>query len=299
MDDVAVASTSVAASAKPQAPVAAAPVAAPAAASAAAGVKREVPVPTMGESITQGVLREWTVKVGDSVKADQVVGVIETDKVSCSLVFISLERITTNGLGGCISVPYVQPTYAYSSICVHMCPFMSMSLFDTLVHQVTVDIRSPFAGRIDQLKANSGDEVEVGQLLFVVQEGAAGASSASAPAAKTETKSAAPVAEAAKPAPAAAKKDATAPAVGAGAASANPAKPTVGTRSESRVKLTRMRLRISDRLKDSQNTAALLTTFQECDMSNLIRMRNEHKDEFEKVHKVKLGFMSAFVKVSY
>lgn len=72
---------------------------------------------------------------------------------------------------------------------------------------------------------------------------------------------------------------------------------TKGDRSETRVKMTRMRQRISQRLKEAQNTAAMLTTFQEVDMGYLIDMRNKYKDEFEKTHGVKLGFMSAFVKV--
>ena len=55
---------------------------------------------------------------------------------------------------------------------------------------------------------------------------------------------------------------------------------------------------MAERLKDSQNTYALLTTFQECDMHNLVQMRNEFKDDFLEKHKVKLGFMSAFVKAS-
>jgi 2-oxoglutarate dehydrogenase E2 component (dihydrolipoamide succinyltransferase) len=69
-------------------------------------------------------------------------------------------------------------------------------------------------------------------------------------------------------------------------------------RTETRVKMTRMRSRISERLKSSQNTAAMLTTFQEVDMSNIIDIRNRYKDQFEKIHGVKLGFMSAFVKAS-
>jgi 2-oxoglutarate dehydrogenase E2 component (dihydrolipoamide succinyltransferase) len=57
-----------------------------------------------------------------------------------------------------------------------------------------------------------------------------------------------------------------------------------------------MRLRIAQRLKESQNTAAMLTTFQECDMSALFEMRDKYKDAFEKAHGVKLGFMSPFIK---
>jgi 2-oxoglutarate dehydrogenase E2 component (dihydrolipoamide succinyltransferase) len=71
-----------------------------------------------------------------------------------------------------------------------------------------------------------------------------------------------------------------------------------GSRGETRVKMNRMRQRIAERLKEAQNTAACLTTFQECDMGALIELRKAHKDEFEKVHGVKLGFMSAFVAAS-
>ena len=85
-------------------------------------------------------------------------------------------------------------------------------------------------------------------------------------------------------------------------ASARPApvaSPTVsGELSETRVKMTRMRQRIAQRLKEAQNTAAMLTTFQEVDMGPLIDLRNTHKEEFEKIHGVKLGFMSAFVRVT-
>lgn len=64
------------------------------------------------------------------------------------------------------------------------------------------------------------------------------------------------------------------------------------------MKMNRMRLRIAERLKSAQNTAAMLTTFQEVDMGNLMELRNAYKEEFEKTHGVKLGFMSAFVKAS-
>jgi len=67
---------------------------------------------------------------------------------------------------------------------------------------------------------------------------------------------------------------------------------------EQRVTMSRMRQRIAERLKDSQNTAAMLTTFNEIDMSALMALRNQYKDEFEKKHGVKLGFMSAFVKAA-
>jgi 2-oxoglutarate dehydrogenase E2 component (dihydrolipoamide succinyltransferase) len=122
---------------------------------------------------------------------------------------------------------------------------------------------------------------------------------AAAPVPKAEAPAPAPVpAAAAKPAPAskpaakpAAKKEPVAkPAV-------TPAAPAfAGARTEENVKMSRMRLRIAERLKESQNTAASLTTFNEIDMSNIIEFRNKYKDGILKEHGIKLGFMSAFIK---
>merc|ERR550534_3028538 len=80
-----------------------------------------------------------------------------------------------------------------------------------------------------------------------------------------------------------------------------PADPTTqiaGTRSEHRVKMNRMRLKIASRLKEAQNTNAMLTTFNELDMSNIMQLRKENQDAFVKKHGIKMGFMSAFVKAS-
>ena len=151
--------------------------------------------------------------------------------------------------------------------------------------KVSVDVRSPNAGTIVETFAQEGDEVSVGNNLFVIEAG--GTPSAKVVAAPAAPKAAAPVA-----APKAAAPKATA---------AAPAAPKVAgavDRSETRVKMTRMRQRIAQRLKEAQNTAAMLTTFQEVDMTNLIAMRNKHKEAFEKVHGVKMGFMSAFVRAA-
>merc|ERR1719201_2273363 len=80
-----------------------------------------------------------------------------------------------------------------------------------------------------------------------------------------------------------------------------PADPTTqiaGTRSEHRVKMNRMRLKIASRLKEAQNTNAMLTTFNEIDMTNLMRLRKEKQDSFVKKHGTKMGFMSTFAKAS-
>ena len=226
------------------APTPSTPASAPSSGSSAAssGEKISVPVPVMGESITQGVLAKWTAKKGSYVQMDEVVASIETDKV-------------------------------------------------------TVDVRSPAAGTIDETFADEGSEVNVGIPLFSLITGGTAPAKVSAPTPVPETKSVAAPAKSTS-APVAAPSTPKAAPAKAAAAPATPAKSKGGDRSETRVKMTRMRLRISERLKSAQNTAAMLTTFQEVDMSNLINMRNKYKDEFEKVHGIKLGFMSAFVKAS-
>jgi 2-oxoglutarate dehydrogenase E2 component (dihydrolipoamide succinyltransferase) len=113
---------------------------------------------------------------------------------------------------------------------------------------------------------------------------------------KSAAPAAAPPAKQAAPSPAPSSPQASTPAASPKTVVSNTTAAS-GIR-EHRVKMSRMRQRISQRLKDSQNTFALLTTFNEVDMSALIAMRNTYKDEFQEKHGVKLGFMSAFVKAS-
>ena len=199
----------------------------------------DVPVPSMGDSITEGTVAEWSVEVGDTVAVDDIVVMIETDKVS-------------------------------------------------------VEVRAPVSGAVTELLAELDDVVEVGAPLFKIDTSVEVAAAAPAAAAPAAAAPAAPAAEApAAPAPAAAPVPAPTP------APAMPEPPkAAGSRGETRVKMNRMRQRIAERLKEAQNTAACLTTFQECDMGALMELRKAHKDEFEKIHGVKLGFMSAFVAAS-
>jgi len=177
--------------------------------------------------------------------------------------------------------------------------------------KTSLPVNAPAAGVVTKLLVEDGETVTPGTPLFEMEEGAGGAAPA-APAAKAaEPKpaepapaaAAAPVAaapiptEAPKAAPipskpmSSSKTDFTAPAPAA-VGSAGP------SREERRVKMTRMRQRIAQRLKDAQNTCAMLTTFNEIDMSGILGMRKEYKDLFEKSHDQKLGFMSAFIKAA-
>eukprot|EP00578_Thalassiosira_sp_NH16_P011102 CAMPEP_0181104774 /NCGR_PEP_ID=MMETSP1071-20121207/15614_1 /TAXON_ID=35127 /ORGANISM="Thalassiosira sp., Strain NH16" /LENGTH=432 /DNA_ID=CAMNT_0023188009 /DNA_START=59 /DNA_END=1358 /DNA_ORIENTATION=- len=192
---------------------------------------KTIDVPTMGDSITEGTIVDIPVGPGDYVHEDDVVVVLETDKVS-------------------------------------------------------VDVRAPEGGKVVEILGEVDDVVDVGSGLPAAVEEAPVVASDPAPAA-------APAAAAAAPTPPAPKKVAQAPA-------APPAMESVttslGNRPERRSKMSRMRQRVATRLKESQNTAAMLTTFQEVDMGNFMEMRARHKDEFQKKHGVKLGFMSVFVK---
>lgn len=198
--------------------------------------KVQVTTPELGgESITEGTIGEWAVKVGDNVKKDQVIASIETDKV-------------------------------------------------------TVDVKATQDGQVLEILKPADETVEVGQALCVLgPPGAAPAASASAPAAPA---AAAPAPAAASAAPSAAAAPATAPAAPSAGA------PPATARPERREKMKRMRLAIANNLKNAQNTMAMLTTFQECDMSGLIKMRKEYKDVFEMSHGAKLGFQSPFFMAS-
>jgi len=175
--------------------------------------------------------------------------------------------------------------------------------------KVAVDIRASASGKLVEQLAAEGDTVKVGAELAKIDTAAKGEAKSAAPAAEPK-KEAAPAKAAAapstsSPAPAsaapaaapAAKKEAAQPKKEAAPAP----KPVVvksGERVERRVPASRMRQTIARRLKDSQNTAAMLTTFNEIDMTNIMALRNKYKDDFAARHGAKLGFMSAFVKAS-
>ena len=232
----------------------------------------DVMVPSLGESVTEATVSTWFKKPGDVVKVDEMLCELETDKVS-------------------------------------------------------VEVPSPVAGVLAEIIAPEGTTVPAGARLAIVTEGATAAVAA--------PKAAAPVAAPAAPAgkdvedaPAAKKamaeagltsaqvtgtgrdgrimkedvaKAAAAPAAAAASTPAPAAIPRApipadDAAREERVKMTRLRATIAKRLKDAQNTAAMLTTYNEVDMSGVMELRNTYKDVFEKKHGVKLGFMSFFVK---
>ncbi|KAG7509045.1 dihydrolipoyllysine-residue succinyltransferase component of 2-oxoglutarate dehydrogenase complex, mitochondrial-like [Solea senegalensis] len=173
--------------------------------------------------------------------------------------------------------------------------------------KTSVQVPSPVAGVIEELLVPDGGKVEGGTPLFKLRKGAAAAAKAAPSTAPEEQAAAAPPPPPPSPAstttpmpaappqavptkPVSAVKPMTAPPA--------PASPAAGGRGENRVKMNRMRLRIAQRLKEAQDTCAMLTTFNEVDMSNIQDMRKNYKDAFLKKHNTKLGFMSPFVKAA-
>uniref|UniRef100_A0AAR2LYA1 Dihydrolipoyllysine-residue succinyltransferase component of 2-oxoglutarate dehydrogenase complex, mitochondrial n=1 Tax=Pygocentrus nattereri TaxID=42514 RepID=A0AAR2LYA1_PYGNA len=169
--------------------------------------------------------------------------------------------------------------------------------------KTSVQVPSPAAGVIEELLVPDGGKVEGGTPLFKLRKGAAAAKVTPAPAPAAEAPAAAaPPPPPPTPAPAAAGPIPTTmppvPPVPAQPIASKPGEPDTGLRGGLCVKMNRMRLRIAQRLKEAQNTCAMLTTFNEVDMSNITEMRKVYKDAFLKKHGIKLGFMSAFVKAA-
>jgi 2-oxoglutarate dehydrogenase E2 component (dihydrolipoamide succinyltransferase) len=204
---------------------------------------KTIEVPTMGDSITEGTIVDIPVEPGDYVQPDEVVLVLETDKVS-------------------------------------------------------VDVRASEGGALVEILGEIDDVVEVGTNLYRIDTDADPPESASTSAPMPETEDTlTPSSEA----PQASQPVAAAPPPAAAAPPKPPPPPMaeapvfVGQRSERRTKMSRMRQTVATRLKAAQNTAAMLTTFQECDMGNLMEMRKKYQDAFVAKHGIKLGFTSAFV----
>ena len=240
----------------------------------------EVKVPVLGESVSEATIGQWLKAPGEAVKADEPIASLETDKVA-------------------------------------------------------IEVMAPVSGVMGAQLAKEGDNVAVGALIATIEEGAAGAATpaAAAPAA-APTPAPAPAPVEAEPAgdpvalsPAVrraileygidpstvkgtgkdgrlTKEDVIAAAAAAKSAppaasvSAPAAAPAAGARREERVKMTRLRQTIAKRLKDAQDTAALLTTFNDVDMSAVIAAREKYKDVFAQKHGIKLGLMSFFAKAS-
>ncbi|XP_076943491.1 dihydrolipoyllysine-residue succinyltransferase component of 2-oxoglutarate dehydrogenase complex 2, mitochondrial-like [Bidens hawaiensis] len=168
--------------------------------------------------------------------------------------------------------------------------------------KVTIDVASPEAGVIQEFVAKEGDTVEPGTKVAIISKSGEGVTTHVAPSEPSTQDAPAKVEKPSPPPPSSPPTSETQPPKAA--PKQPPSKPSATEPQlppkdrERRVPMTRLRKRVATRLKDSQNTFALLTTFNEVDMTNLMKLRSEYKDAFLEKHGVKLGLMSGFVKAA-
>ncbi|MFT6331770.1 MAG: 2-oxoglutarate dehydrogenase E2 component (dihydrolipoamide succinyltransferase) [Lentimonas sp.] len=229
----------------------------------------EIKVPALGESVSEAGIAKLYKQVGDSIAADELLVELETDKV-------------------------------------------------------TLEVNAPKAGVITSLNVAEGDNVVVGDLIASMTEGGSAATKTEAPKAAEQApqKSNAPSSNKSNqhlsPAPqrlvsennlnpasingtgkdGRVTKGDVLSNIASGAAVAAKPVASFGEKPVERVRMSKLRKIVAARLKESQNTAAILTTFNEVDMTNVMALRSEYKEAFEKKHKTKLGFMSFFVKAT-
>ena len=254
----------------------------------------DVMVPALGESVSEATVSTWFKKPGDAVKQDEMLCELETDKVSVEVpspvTGVLAEIIAPEGTTVAANARLAIVTEGAAAV-----PTAQKPKTEDPKIEAAAAVGSPGAGheevtpRADVENAPSAkkalaeaglsaDEVKgTGRDGRIMKEDVAKAVASPSPAAIP----------AAAPAPQPAPAQAGVPRAPI---------PAEDAAREERVKMTRLRATIARRLKDAQNTAAMLTTYNEVDMSGIMGLRNEYKDAFEKKHGVKLGFMSFFVK---
>jgi len=262
----------------------------------------DVKVPALGESITEGTLAQWLKKPGEAVAADEPIASLETDKVSVEVpspiagtlteqlfqegdtveVGAVIARIGEAGAGAAPSAPTadvagtpVNPPGAGEAPALRKEPEVEHAEHADLTLSPAVR-RAVLEHHVDPSKIHgTGKDGRLTKDDVLAAAAAKESSPAEAGVQAPEAK--APAAQESKPA-------------------APRPRPAPGSRNEERVKMTRLRQTIAQRLKDAQNTAALLTTYNDVDMSAVIDARARYKDLFEKKHGIRLGFMGFFVK---
>jgi 2-oxoglutarate dehydrogenase E2 component (dihydrolipoamide succinyltransferase) len=249
----------------------------------------EIRVPTLGESVTEATIGRWFKKAGDAVAVDEPLVELETDKVTIEVPAPSAGTLgeiaakdgetvavgallgqITDGAAGAVAKPAAAP--AKPAAASATAPAVAAP---APAAPKVPPVDAPLAPSVRKLSAESGVDastvpgsgkdgrVTKGDMLAAIEKAASAPTPINQPAAAVQVRAPSPADDAAR---------------------------------EERVKMTRLRQTIARRLKDVQNTAAMLTTFNEVDMSHIMAMRAQYKDVFEKKHGSKLGFMGFFTK---
>ncbi len=247
----------------------------------------EIKVPAVGESITEATIGEWQKKSGDVVKRDDVLLVLETDKASVEVVAETSGMLTTKANEGDVvqigsvigtidesaagskSAPSAAPAPKVATT-----PQAAKNSVPAAIHPDLKGHLSPATRRVvEENKLDSQSIAGTGRDGRLTKEDAVSAS----------------------------KTDSAKPAAARGAQAEAPPLPTprvVGGQEETREKMTTIRKKIAERLVSAQQTAAILTTFNEIDMSEAMKLRARYKDAFKEKYDISLGFMGLFVKAT-
>ena len=248
-------------------------------------IMAEIRVPTLGESVTEATIGKWFKKPGDAVAVDEPLVELETDKVTIEVpapaagVLAEIaakdgETVAVGALLGQIKegagAPPARPKAAPAADASPQRRARVRAAADSAAERRAAGARRcarwrPKAASIPRTVAGTGKDGRVtkGDMLAAIERAAAAPTPVAQPAAAVQVRAPSPADDAAR---------------------------------EERVKMTRLRQTIARRLKEAQNTAAMLTTFNEVDMSAVMALRNQYKELFEKKHGVKLGFMGFFVR---
>ena len=270
----------------------------------------EVKVPALGESITEATLGQWLKMPGDPVKADEPVASLETDKVAIE-VPSPVDGVMGDQLvavGDTVAVgAAIARIESGSGMPAAASPEQAVPAATPVNPEgagENVELRSDQAGAPDPAEEDDGHHLTLSPAVRrIVLEHHLDPSKIKGTGkdgrlTKDDVLAAAAKAKEA-PAPAAAPAPASAPAkAGAQTPAQAWAPASAGERKEERVRMTRLRQTVARRLKEAQNTAALLTTFNDVDMTAVMEARSRYKDLFEKKHGIRLGFMSFFVKAA-
>jgi 2-oxoglutarate dehydrogenase E2 component (dihydrolipoamide succinyltransferase) len=245
----------------------------------------EIRVPTLGESVTEATIGRWFKKAGDAVAVDEPLVELETDKVTIEVPAPSAgtlgdiiakdgETVAVGALLGQINEGAAGVAARPATASAKAAPPPSAAAAPAPAAKAP-PAEAPLAPSVRKISAESGIDaatvpgsgkdgrVTKGDMLAAIEKAAAAPTPVNQPAAAVQVRAPSPADDAAR---------------------------------EERVKMTRLRQTIARRLKDVQNTAAMLTTFNEVDMSHIMAMRAQYKDVFEKKHGSKLGFMGFFTK---
>jgi len=246
----------------------------------------EIRVPTLGESVTEATIGRWFKKAGDAVAVDEPLVELETDKVTIEvpapsagtlgeIIAADGETVAVGALLGQINDGAVSTAKPAAAPAPAKSAPTAAPAAATAAAPKTLAADTPLPPSVRKLSAESGIDastvpgsgkdgrVTKGDMLAAIEKAASAPTPVNQPAAAVQVRSPSPADDAAR---------------------------------EERVKMTRLRQTIARRLKDVQNTAAMLTTFNEVDMSHVMALRAQYKDVFEKKHGSKLGFMGFFTK---